>query len=151
MILHNDHSLRIGTRPANTRKHVFKISRVRQVPLLASFRPSLRTRARVMFRSCAGITKELRFSRNSFQVRIAACKLPSKLPRMSSPPLPRSYCMPTFQDACSMHQFRSTHLVQYYARCIKRLSREETCANSRILSTKKFPTSLLQARINIMT
>ncbi|EFN74743.1 hypothetical protein EAG_09745 [Camponotus floridanus] len=30
MILHNDHSPRIGTRPANTRKHVFKISRARQ-------------------------------------------------------------------------------------------------------------------------
>lgn len=77
MILHNDHSPRIGTRPANTRKHVFKISRARQVPLLANLRPSLRTCARCVFRSLAGIAKELRFSGNSFQVRIASRKLPS--------------------------------------------------------------------------
>ena len=32
-IPYNDHSLRVGVEPANTRKHVFKISRVRQVPL----------------------------------------------------------------------------------------------------------------------
>lgn len=155
MILHNDHSLRIGTGPANTRKHVFKISRARQVPLLASLRPSLRTcslararaRAPVVFRPRVGIAKELRFSRNSFEVRIASRKLPSKLPRMSSPPLPRSYRVPTFQDACNMHQFRSTHLVQYYARRIKRLSREETCANSRILFTKIFQTSLLRQEL----
>jgi len=151
MILHNDHSLCIGMGPANTRKHVFKISRARQVPLLASLRPSLRPCARarvlVVFQPYSGIAKELRFSRNSFQVRIASRKLPSKLPRMSSPPLPRSYCVPTFQNACNMHQFRSAHPAQYYARRIKRLSREETYANSRILSTKKFQTSLLQQEL----
>lgn len=103
-------------RPANTRKHVFKISRARQVPLLlASLRPSLRIRARAVFRSCAGIAKELRFPRNSFEVRIASRKLSHKLPRMSSPPLPRSYCTPTFQSACNMHQFWFTHPIQYYA------------------------------------
>lgn len=32
-IPYNDHSLRVGAEPANTRKHVFKISRLRQVPL----------------------------------------------------------------------------------------------------------------------
>ena len=32
-IPYNDHSPRVGVEPANTREHVFKISRVRQVPL----------------------------------------------------------------------------------------------------------------------
>lgn len=32
-ISHNDHSPRVGVEPANTREHVFEISRVRQVPL----------------------------------------------------------------------------------------------------------------------
>jgi len=53
MILHNDHSLHIGTGPANTRKHVFKISRARQVPLLAGLASkfaSARARAATLFR-----------------------------------------------------------------------------------------------------
>lgn len=77
MILHNDHSPRIDTGPANTRKHVFKISRAGATASNYLW-PSLRTCARCVFRSPAGIAKELpRFSGNSFQVRIASRKLPS--------------------------------------------------------------------------
>lgn len=31
--VYNDHSPRVGVEPANARKHVFKISRIRQVPV----------------------------------------------------------------------------------------------------------------------
>lgn len=116
MILHNDHSPRIGMGPANTRKHVFKISRARQVPLLANLRPSLRTCARCMFRSPAGIAKELRFSGNSFQVRIASRKL-------SSFQECRVHRDPTILSCANIservHQFWFTHRIQHYARCIK--------------------------------
>lgn len=99
MILHNDHSPHIGTRPANTRKHVFKISRARQVPLLANLWPSLRTCARCCFDPSLA-------SRKSYDSR----EIPSKFElhranyqaskNVESTAIPRSYRVPTFRNAC---------------------------------------------------
>lgn len=148
MILHNDHSLRIGTGPANTRKHVFKISRARQVPLLASLRPSLRTCARVLAVSalrwhCERATileKFLRSLNCIAQITVQASKnVESTTPTILS----CANISERVQHASVLVYSPCTILCTTYKAFVAR----ETYANSRILSTKKFQTSLLQQEL----
>lgn len=112
MILHNDHSLRIGTGPANTRKHVFKISRARQVPLLASLRPSLRTSARARA-PCFDPALALRKSYDSREI-------PSKFE------LHRANYRPSFQE-CRVHHSHDLIVCQHFRT-------RATCINSGLLT-----------------
>lgn len=120
----------IGTGPANTRKHVFKISRARQVPLLANLRPSLRTCC--VSRSLAGFAKEPAIH-GEIPSKLPNCtsrKLP-KLPRMSSPSRDLILCQ-HFGHACINFDLLSPH-IQHYGRRMKLSLRWETSANNRIL------------------
>lgn len=132
MILHNDHSPRIGTGPANTRKHVFKISRARQVPLLATTSGQVCVHAPVVcFDPPLASRKSYHDSReipSKFELHRANYQASKNVESIT---IPRSYRVPTFRTR--VNQFWFTHRVQHYARRMKLTLRWGTCANSRIL------------------